>query len=95
MNCWKRRNETIHGIEIDESRLKKLERIKKVVREIYRRKSELRSTRFSRVFKMPLKKRLKLGIQANTIWVGMAEETLRLHREMMTRNTIDRWIQRT
>ena len=55
----------------------------------------MRGTRYYRIFKMPLKKRLKMGVQANTIWIGMAEESLRLHREMQTKNTIDRWLQPT
>ena len=93
MDCWTRRNETIHGKDLDESRKKKLERIKRIVKGIYSKRSELRGTRYYRIFRMPLKKRLKFGIQANTIWIGMAEETLRRHREMMTKNTIDRWLQ--
>ena len=95
MDCWNVRNEAIHGKEIEETRKKRMERIKGIVKGIYKKRIEMRGTRYYRIFKMPLKKRLKMGVQANTIWIGMAEESLRLHREMQTKNTIDRWLQPT
>ena len=95
MDCWNVRNEAIHGKEIEESRKKRMERIKGIIKGIYKKRNEIRGTRYYRIFKMPLKKRLKMGVQANTLWIGMAEESLRLHREMQTKNTIDRWLQPT
>jgi hypothetical protein len=92
LSCWNHRNEIIHGKEIAESRAKQRKRIQHQVRNIYKQRSEVRGTKYYKIFTMALKKRLKLGLQANTIWIGMAEEALRLHREMMSKNTLNNWL---
>ena len=82
LDCWRSRNETIHGKERDESRKKQLETIKKHIKQLYSQKETLRGKTQYRIFDMPINKRLRMGIQSSRTWVGMAEEVLRLHREM-------------
>ena len=45
-----------------------------------------------KIFEMPLHKRLLMGKQSSKIWIGMAEEALRLHQENATKYTIDHWL---
>ena len=93
LDCWHNRNEVLHGKELEDSKQIRLERIKKIVKGLYKRKGEIKGQREYRIFRMPIKKRLKMGIQSNTIWTGMAQEVLKLHRERMTKNTIHSWLQ--
>ena len=92
LDCWRLRNETIHGKERDESRKKQLDTIKKQIKNLYSQKETLKGTTQYRIYDMPQKKRLGMGIQSSRIWVGMAEEVLKLHREKSTLNTIDHWL---
>ena len=93
LDCWNSRNESLHGKEKDISRKKKLDNIRNQVRGLYARKRELHGHPNKKVFDMPLVKRLRMGIQSTTIWVGLAEEVLRLHREKATKNTLHHWLQ--
>ena len=93
LECWKQRNETIHGKEKDETRKKQLDNIRKQVKGLYARKGELHGQYNKKVFNMPLKKRLRMGIQSSKIWVGLAEEVLRLNREKATRNKLFNWLE--
>ena len=92
LECWKLRNETIHGKERDESRKIQQVKIKKHIRDLYAKKETLKGKTQYRIFDMPINKRLGMGIQSSLIWVGMAEEVLRLHRENATKNTLDHWL---
>ena len=92
LECWKLRNETIHGKERDESRKIQQVKIKIHIRDLYARKETLKGKPQYRIFDMPINKRLGMGIQSSLIWVGMAEEVLRLHRENATKNTLDHWL---
>ena len=76
LECWKLRNETIHGKERDESRKIQQAKIKKQIRGLYAIKETLKGKAQYRIYDMPLKKRLGMGIQSSRIWVGMAEEVL-------------------
>jgi hypothetical protein len=93
LECWERRNKTIHGEKHTESRQKKLAILRRQVREIYKEKRNLRGTKNQGIFDMPLEKRLNMGIHSTTIWIGMAEEVLCLHREATTKVTIHQWLQ--
>ena len=93
LDCWKERNETIHGKEKDKSRQKQLITIRKQVRGLYARRGELHGHPNKKIYDMPMKKRLRMGIQSTKIWVGLAEEVLRLHRENATKNTLHHWLQ--
>ena len=94
LDCWKGRNETIHGSNDDKTRGTQLDTLRTQVKGLYSRKAELvRGTKFEKIFAMPKKKRLRLGIHSTIIWVDMAEEALRLHREEATKNTIHQWLQ--
>jgi ribonuclease HI len=92
MDCWNRRNETLHGKEIEETRKIRLERVQKMVKELYKHRSEVKGTKYYRIFRMAIKKRIKLGIQTNTIWIGLAEEALRQYREKVAKNTLNNWL---
>jgi hypothetical protein len=92
MDCWKQRNEYLHGKEVDESRQIRQKRIIKTMKELYKKRIEMRGTKYYRFFKMALKKHLKLGLQANTIWISVAEEALWLHRKSMRQNTLNSWL---
>ena len=93
IDCWKLRNESIHGKEKDESRKKNKERIGKQIKGLYEKKNELKGVTRRRVFNIPLKKRLGMGIQSSRLWVSLAEEVLRRHRETITKNTLHHWLQ--
>ena len=94
LECWGGRNESIHGSDKDTSRKKRLEALRKKVKDIYKRKSEIKGKKYkSRIFDMPLAKRLLMGIQSSKIWVGMAEEVLKMNREMAIKHTIHQWLQ--
>ena len=93
LECWRMRNETLHGKEVDETRKTQLSKVKKQIKQLYGKKEILRGTSQFRIYDMPLKKRLGMGIQSSRIWVGMAEEVLRLQREKATKNTLHHWLQ--
>ena len=93
LECWNGRNETIHGSDIATSREKKLESARIRIKELYRRKGELCEEKYKKIFDMPLKKRLLLGIQSTRLWVGLAEEVLKMNREMATKYNIVHWLQ--
>ena len=71
----------------------KLTKLRKIVGKLYRRESELKGTKYEKIFSMRKEKRQQMGVHALRIWVDMAEEALRLHRETATKNTLDHWIQ--
>ena len=93
LDCWERRNKIIHGDNVTESRTKKLVRLRKQVSKLYRMKDELKGTPNKGIFDLPQEKRKKMGIQSTKIWIGMAEEVLRLHRENAIKYTIHQWLQ--
>ena len=93
LECWALRNEKIHGKTAPESRTIKLTNLRKQVRSLYGKKDQIRREKNKAIFDMPLKKRLRLGIQSTKLWVGMAEEVLRMDRENATKNTIVHWLQ--
>ena len=93
LECWTGRNEKIHGKDSDSSRKKKLETVRNKVKDLYKRRGELKGKKQKKIFDMPLKKRLLLGIQSTRLWVGMAEEVLRMDREMATKYNITHWLQ--
>ena len=93
LECWERRNKSIHGDNKAESRTKKLKKLRQQVGKLYRKKTELQGTNYNDIFKMPKVKRQNMGIQATTLWIDMAEEALRMHRENATKNTIHQWLQ--
>ena len=86
------RNESLHGKEMADSKKIQLTRIRTKVKHLYKRKEELRGSKNFRIFDMPLYKRIRFGVQSITLWVGMAEEVLKLHRENAAKNTILQWI---
>ena len=90
--CWKMRNEAIHGEATKEGRLVRKKRLVEQVKALYRKKSELNGSPYRRIFAMRVSQRIKMGIQSLTLWVGKAEEVLKLHREEADRNTIRRWL---
>ena len=92
LDCWGRRNEIIHGTMIPDSRIKQLDRLRKQVKALYGKKRLLRARKNKAIFELPLKKRLKMGLQSTKIWVGMAEEVIRMDRENAIKNTIDHWL---
>ena len=93
LECWRLRNEILHGKDQEESSKIQLKKMRKKARLLYGKKEEIRGTKNYRIFEMPLYKRLRFGIQSITLWVGMAEEVLKLHRENATRRTIHTWLQ--
>ena len=93
LDCWKQRNETIHGNEKELPRKKKLGKLRKQVRGLYANKGELNGHPNKKVFSMPLTKRLKMGLQSTIIWIGLAEEVLRLQRDNVKKNTLHHWLQ--
>ena len=92
LKCWKHRNETLHGKENDEARKKVLKKMRLKAKQLYKLKDELRGSKYSGIFDMPLYKRIRFGVQSITLWVGMAEEVLKLHPENAAKNTILQWL---
>ena len=70
-----------------------MEPLKKKVRLLYKRRKELGKREEKGVFSMPILQRLRLGLQSTTLWVGMAEEVLRLNREQAIKNTLHHWLE--
>ena len=91
-DCWKMRNEAIHGEATIEGREVRKKRIVEQVIQLYKKRDELRGSPYRRIFSMKLSQRKKMGIQSLTLWVGKAEEVLKLHREEADKNTITRWL---
>ena len=91
-DCWTWRNEALHGKTTKEGREIRLKRIREQVKKIYRRRKEVTKTQEDNLFKVPLTQRLKFGIQALTLWVGKAEEVLRMNREQAAKYTIHHWL---
>ena len=89
---WQMRNETLHGKERVTNRRIQLESIRKKIKDAYTKKESMRGDPNFKIFDMPSNKRLQMGIQSSTIWVGMAEEAIRLNRENAIKNTIDHWL---
>ena len=78
-DCWKMRNEAIHGEATKEGRMVRKKRLVEQVKSLYRKKSELNGSPYRRIFAMRISQRIKMGIQSLTLWVGKAEEVLKLH----------------
>ena len=93
LECWRLRNEALHGNDRHSSREKKLVTIRKRVRFLYKRRKELGAKEEDEAFKMPIKKRLNLGIQSLNLWVGKVEELLRIKREKEYKQTLHHWLQ--
>lgn len=91
-DCWKLRNNELHGDTSDVGKKKIRSRLATRVRYLYGKQEELRGSLSRRIFEMDLGKRIKLGIHSLRLWIGKAEEVLKLHREEADRNMIDRWI---
>ena len=91
-DCWTTRNEAIHGSSIKEGREVRKKRLVELTKELYKQKNDLRGSPYRRIFNMKLSKRISHGIQSLTLWVGKAEEVLKLHREEADKNTLDRWL---
>ena len=90
--CWKMRNETLHGERTLEGRKIRKNKIVEQVKILYSHKCTLRRSPYRHIFAMNLNKRIKMGIQSLILWVGKAEEVLKLHREEADKNTIHRWL---
>ena len=90
--CWNFRNEAIHGSSTIIGREMRKSKLVDQVKYLYKKKNELRGSPLRRIFHMQLSRRIKLGIQSLTLWIGKAEEVLKLHREEADKNTIDRWL---
>ena len=93
LSCWQMRNDTLHGKDMEETGKLQLKKAREKVRSLYKKKSELKGTNNYKIFDMPLYKRLRFGIQSITLWAGMAEEVLKLHRENAVKNTLHHWLQ--
>ena len=91
-DCWKLRNAALHGEATVEGRAVQRDRLVKRVKCLYKHKRELKGSPMRKVFQMSLEKRVKQGIQVLTLWIGKAEEVLKLHREAADKNTITRWL---
>ena len=95
LDCWERRNKALHGETKEDARDITLRKLRKQVRLLYAKKKELRGHKNKQIFDMPMKKRMKMGVQSTKLWIGMAEEVLKLHRENATKLTLDQWLQPT
>ena len=93
IDCWKLRNESLHGKETDSSREKQLGKLKKQIKGIYGQRGEMSGENKRKVFNMPLRQRLRMGVQSSKLWVGLAEEVLRRQRENREKNTLHHWLQ--
>ena len=93
LDCWQARNESLHGKEREETKKLQLKKARSKVKSLYGKKEELRGTTNFKIFDMPLYKRIRFGVQSITLWIGMAEEVLRLHRENVAKNTLHHWLQ--
>ena len=91
-DCWKLRNEAVHGVLTKEGRVVKKARLVEQVRCLYKKKKELSGTPLRKVFNMSVEKRVRQGVHSLILWIGKAEEVLKLHREESDKTTIDRWI---
>ena len=90
--CWNFRNEAIHRSTTIIGRETRKSKLVDQVKILYKNKTELRGSPLLQIFNMQLSQRIKLGIQSLTLWIGKAEEVLKLHREEADKNTIDRWL---
>jgi hypothetical protein len=93
LECWEMRNKTIHGENCGVGRERQLQRLREQVKELYKEKRNVRGTKNGGIFDLPLEKRQKMGIHSTKLWIGMAEEVLRLHRENATKLTLHQWLQ--
>ena len=88
LDNWDRRNKSLHGERTAETRVKLLEQLRKRVGHLFKKKTRLNGSKLKEVFKMPKEKRQNMGIHVTKLWIDMAEEALRLHREEVTKNKI-------
>jgi hypothetical protein len=93
LECWDLRNKTLHGESVTEARAIQLKKLRKRVGLLYKQKGQLRGHKNSSIFDLPMEKRQNMGVQATVLWIGMAEEVLRLHRENATKSTLHQWLQ--
>lgn len=91
-DCWTSRNEAIHGKTTTEGRTMRLERLRNQVKQLYGKRRETTQKQKKNLYSVPLEKRLKFGVQALTLWVGKAEEVLKLNREQAAKYTIPHWL---
>ena len=90
--CWKLRNEMIHGNATEDGKKKTKQRLIDQVKELYGKQSEVRGSPYFKIFNMTLDRRVRQGVHSLRLWVGKAEEVLKLHREEADKNTMHRWL---
>ena len=92
-DCWKLRNEAIHGDNTKEGRTIRLNKLRKQVGQLYQKKKEMDRKQARLLYAVPKVQRLKYGVQALTLWIGKVEEVLKLNREQVEKYTICRWLE--
>ena len=91
-DCWKLRNDAIHGDNTVEGRTIRLNKLRKQVEQLYKNKKEMDGKQARLLYAVPIKQRLKYGVQALTLWIGKVEEVLKMNREQADKYTIRRWL---
>ena len=90
--CWMWRNEAIHGKTVVEGRDLRLNKLCEQVKKIYAKRREMSEKQRKNLFGVPLEKRMKFGVQALILWIGKAEEVLKLNREQAAKYMIHQWL---
>ena len=83
-NMWKERNETIHGTSQKESIEAKKNICRKQIKELYKLSRKQLSTKQKSYFKVPLRLRLKMSLDAMNNWIEIVETSFQQVEEKQT-----------
>jgi hypothetical protein len=94
LESWQHRNDKLHGAleQVNERESKRA--LKHRIRTLYAQSKELTRTSDKRLFKVPCRIRLRYhsSLRLET-WADTVDLVLRQHRERVTRETLDPWLQ--
>ncbi len=89
---WKLRNQHLHDKDFAIHTHQQRSVLQEKIQHLYTFKNELVIQSDRNVFRKPLDYRLSQSLTHMTLWISLAEETLKLHRERATKNTLLRWL---
>ena len=89
---WKYRNGILHGTTEDETKQLRRKRLQQQIDLLYERKKELYLPDDLKVFQKPARFRKSQGLHQMELWIGLAEDTLRLFESHRKDNPLLRWL---
>ena len=92
MGMWKYRNGLLHGPTDEETKTMKRKALQQRIDELYKERKRLMLPVDKKIFGRPARFRKAQGDQQMKLWIGLAEDTLSLHKTRMEENPLLQWL---